>query len=46
MSYRDKKDVGLSDEDLAIANDPFPFRVALIALGVLAAARLVWWLVS
>ena len=48
MSYRDKADIGLADEDLArAAGARFPsgLRVIMIVLGVLAIARLIWWLV-
>jgi hypothetical protein len=46
MSYRDKKDIGPSTEEIASANGPFGIIVVLLIVIVIAIASLAQWLVT
>lgn len=46
MSYRDKKDIGPSQEEIAFATEPFGLVVILIVVAVVGAASLAQWLFS
>jgi hypothetical protein len=46
MAYRDKKDIGPSREEIALAKGPFGLAVILIVLGVVAIAALAQWALS
>ena len=44
MSYRDKKDIGPSTEEIALAKGPFGLVVILIVLATVGLASLAQWL--
>jgi len=44
MPYLEKKDLGPTQEEIAIAKGPFGFKVVMIVLGVVGVARFARWL--
>lgn len=46
MAYRDKIDLGPSQEEIAIAKGPFGLKVVMIVLGIVGVARFAQWLFS